>query len=104
MTIAEMMLQEKPKVLLNPQIPINVGDVVTTNDDFAIIEDGNVYVVKSIDGNLVTLCYIEYDDSENGYSVNEIIMQRDELLYLGVEFIDVNSQLYNLCMEIRKGI
>ena len=48
MTVAELIISQKPKALLNPSLPISVGDIVTTNDDFEIIEDGNVYIVKDI--------------------------------------------------------
>lgn len=102
MTVAELIISKKPKALLNPSLPISVGDIVTTNDDFDIIEDGNVYIVKDIIGKIAILACIERDDSELGYSECEISMQLSELLYLGVGFISEDNPLNILRSELIK--
>ena len=102
MSVYSSFIASSPKNSLDRSIPINVADIVTTNDTERVIK---AYAVKEIDeDNIATICSIELTESHDTYFIKETKKHASELLYLGISFVSVNGLLYTLRYKIEKGL
>lgn len=90
----------KAKDLLNKNIKISVGDVVTTDDDNDVVE---TRVVKEINGSLATVCSLRITEEKDDVFIDESEVELSTLIYIGEPFINVNGYLWKVRERILKG-
>ena len=90
----------KAKDLLNKNIKISVGDVVTTDDDNDVVE---ARVVKEINGSLAIVCSLRITEEKDDILIDESEVEISTLIYIGEPFINVNGYLWKVRERILKG-
>ena len=90
----------RAKNLLNRDVMISVGDIVTIDDDSDIAE---AYVVKKIDDKMATICGIKLTEEKDDVYIEEMNICLRSLLYLGDSFVNLNGLLWKIKGQIDKG-
>ena len=90
----------RAKNLLNRDLMISVGDIVTIDDDSDIAE---AYVVKKIDDKMATICGIKLTEEKDNVYIEEMNICLRSLLYLGDSFVNLNGLLWKIKGQIDKG-
>lgn len=90
----------RAKNLLNRDLMISVGDIVTIDDDSDIAE---AYVVKKIDDKMATICGIKLTEEKDDVYIEEMNICLRSLLYLGDSFVNLNGLLWKIKGQIDKG-
>ena len=91
----------RAKDLLNNNIKVSVGDIVTINDDNDIVE---TYVVKDINDTFVTICGIRITEEKDDIIIDEIEKRLNDIIYIGDSFININGYLWKIRERILKGL
>ena len=91
----------RAKDLLNNNIKVSVGDIVTINDDNDIVE---TYVVKDINDTSVTICGIRITEEKDDIIIDEIEKRLNDIIYIGDSFININGYLWKIRERILKGL
>lgn len=91
----------RAKDLLNNNIKVSVGDIVTINDDNDIVE---TYVVKDINDTFVTICGIRITEEKDDIIIDEIEKKLNDIIYIGDSFININGYLWKIRERILKGL
>ena len=91
----------RAKDLLNNNIKVSVGDIVTINDDNDTVE---TYVVKDINDTSVTICGIRITEEKDDIIIDEIEKRLNDIIYIGDSFININGYLWKIRERILKGL
>ena len=90
----------KAKDLLNKNIGISVGDIVTIDDDNDTVEAS---IVKNINGAIATICSLRITEEKDDIFIDESEVELSTLIYIGEPFINVNGYLWKVRERILKG-
>ena len=90
----------RAKDLLDKDVAISVGDIVTIDDDSDVAE---AYVVRRINDKMATICGIKLTEEKEDVYIEEMNICLRSLLYLGDSFVNLNGLLWKVKGQIDKG-
>lgn len=90
-----------PKDLLEKDIPIKVGDFVTTTGRF---QDVEAYVVKAIHQSTTEIYGLELTSTQDDVNIHNYCIASRDLIYLDESFITVDSILWKIRDMVLAGV
>lgn len=89
-----------PKDLLDKDVPISVGDFVTTTGRFSVVE---VYVVKAIHESTTEIYGLELTENHDDVYIREYYIASKDLIHLDESFVTVDSILWKIREKVLSG-
>lgn len=90
----------RAKDLLNKNIELSVGDIVTTDDDNETVE---AYIIKDIIDSKAVICGLRVTEEKDDIIIDEIDADISSLIYIGEPFINMNGFLWKVRERILSG-